>query len=157
METLVLNIHTTLSESVPKDWFLIECLIRVARIFFFNLRQFIILEAITLRYSLARSLCSSNISLDSLLLGSGGTGLRCGSSIRCIESYEFSSSSFGVVTFSVLKASLVTVAEFVTVFVLFTPVEDTVLVRASVVVSLSLPWLFAVKRRQKCMKLGCFY
>lgn len=45
-----------------------------------------IVLAFTLRYSRARSLCSSNICCDNRLFGSGVAGLRCGSNIRYMES-----------------------------------------------------------------------
>lgn len=45
----------------------------------------------TFRYSLASCLCSSNICFDTSLLGSGGGGRRCGSSIKCTEARSSSS------------------------------------------------------------------
>lgn len=47
----------------------------------------------TFKYSLANCLCSSNISFDRSLFGSGGAGLKCGSSIKCTEAKSSSSST----------------------------------------------------------------
>lgn len=114
----------------------------------------------TFKYSLASCLCSSNICFDSSLFGSGGAGLKCGSSIRCTESKLSSSipASTPVFIWSLLpsKFSLDGFVEFLNVVgfaVLSTlpirvralPEDDAMaLDLASVVVTLSLFWLLAV-------------
>lgn len=114
----------------------------------------------TFKYSLASSLCSSKICFEKLLFGSNGSGRRCGSNIKCTES-RLSSALFAlacdwlVVSLGNFDEDCGGVAVFSTFFAPISDVDELfeqdgiAFVRLSVVVSLSLLWLFAAKIEQK--------
>lgn len=115
---------------------------------------------VTFKYSLASCLCSSNICLDRSLFGSGGGGLKCGSSIRWTDAKSSSSTpAFVSGFFCSLVPSKFSLGGFVGALnvvgfaVLSTlPIRVRVLFEddamaldlASVVVNLSLFWLLAI-------------